>query len=544
MPLNQITYNQESTAPSAPPAETTNEFININNIPVATSVYSEAIPVGIPINLPQSNSVNNLHVKIKELENKNKILNTEIYKLQDELRREKQKQLSHNIIANFHLQQAHLLEKYITKINLASDYRSIGNYNKAIQEYESSIAIINELIGAYKNAERAKGVFFANVPATYENYILQMHLEIASCLVNKGDLEQAYDYLSTQSALVVRPDAIKARQREYRNLIIKHVNNITTLASNISDKEEESKLNEALKLLNTAEKLLIKISEPIDKNLSTQKLRIEWLLERKKINNDAYYLLNTQINLKEYNEMTTRIKELIALYTKFTPFLNFQELTNKTKLSSILPSFEQVSAQLQIDELMPKVNNLLFIGDILNAHALMKEVCTLEMKITNPELIVQKELIYHQPEYYYNKLDELANEVSNFEARANQQHGSIVDLIMNKALEKISSESKKATFLEKDQTALIDTLNVAVKDNWFKFDRRAEPINLIEKIADLIEENSNDTSTYERWRYWSYATTSLKQESAFAAIKAHINDYIPESLPESALDKSYKSLIK
>lgn len=543
MPLNKITYNQESTAPSAPPAETADELININNVPVAAPVYPEAIPVGIPINLPQSNSANNLHVKIKELENKNKLLNTEIYQLQDELRREKQKQVGHNIIANLHLQQTQLLEKYITKINLASDYRSIGNYNKAIQEYESSIAIIHELIGAYKNAERAKGVFFPNVPATYENYILQMHLEIASCLVNKGDLEHAYDYLSTQSALGVRPEAIKARQKEYRNLISKHANNIIARANNISDTEEEVKLNEILKSLNTAEKLLIKISEPIDKNLFTQKLRIEWLLERKKTNNDAYYLLNTQINLKDYNEMTTRIQEIIALYTKFAPFLNFQELTKKTKLSSILPSFEQVSAQLKIDELMPKVNTHLLLGDILNAHALMKEVCTLEMKIINPELVGQKGLVYHQPEYYYNKLNELANEANNFKERADLQHSSIVDLIMNKALEKISNEHKKATFLEKDQTALRDTLTVAIKENWYKFDRRATPINFIEKIADLITANSHDTSTYERWRYWSYATTSLNQESTFTAIKEQINTYVPATSPEPMTVKS-NNLIK
>lgn len=439
----------------------------------------------------------------------------------------------------FNLKQMRSLEEYTSRMNLALEYRQLGNFDKAIQQYNLSINSIEKLCTTYKNKEYAKGNLFVTVPDNYNNYILQSRFEIANCLIYKGELEQAYDSLASISRTGTNSYAIETRQRECRDLIYTRAQKLIAEVVTMSTRGNPSQVAAAKNLLQNAQKLLIKISQGNDSNLVTQIARVEWDAIRDQINQECRRLLTTsvELNTNNYYNLVNIARGIIAKYSANATLLDSYELDCQTNIINMSHSFEHIAAQLKIIDLTSTAENYLCVGDIPGAYLVMHEIYNLAVQIKNPYYLQQKGLIYQNPQNYYLQLQNLDSEVQQFKLRSSQKHQLIVDKIIETVLRKLVAKTTNASLLEKDLNDLRDTLSSIIQEKWHKFDRRSDPIDLINIIAEKIVSNCDNIGIFKKWYHWSYATSCLKDPNKIlVAVKQQVCDYVPTMSPDVVIN--------
>lgn len=552
--------------------------IPVNEIPVAIPVgipVQEHIPVAVPVQeeIPIAVPIDERarEAEIRNLQDRNQQMADKAKRLEEKLRAEKRKQEEQQrklqqtqdklkqqqradaaleetnrelrwarqqqlLEAEFSLEQTRLLNEYVNRINLASEYRVIGNFDKAIQEYNVAIHNVQKLISAYKDKEFHKGNYFATIPANYNNSIQSAQLEIANCLISKGQLEHAYDHLAKIPRGGSNSYVIDAKASECRNLIAQKAQSLIARASMLHAYADPVQMAEALSMLDEAQRLQRKISQTEDKNCLKLKATFEWALKRNNVNKECLDFLGTKHVLSEYGNALKQCKAIIAEYDKHSTVLSSDDLTYRAKMQNVLPMYEQVDAQLKINASLTNYEQYLLAGDLVRAHSEMAAIHSLSRRITNPAYIRQVGLNYTSADNYYRQLKSIEADAQQFKERANLQHSGIVELILKAALTKISTKTPNASLLEKDVSELRAALATNVKENWHKFDRRSEPQDLISAIATTIARNTEDIGVLKKWYHWSYATSTLNDRSkTLDAIKAQISAYVPVMLPEAAI---------
>lgn len=536
--------------------------LNDSGIPIAVAVDTYEMPIAVVVDPAPQN------IQITELERINaqmaeraqaqeRALQEEKIKQQkqqQELQKAQQQliqvQKEQEIENQFNLTQMRLIDEYTNRISLAAEYRQLGNFDRAIQQYEMSIDSINRLRNEYKNKENSLQQLFGNheyfkndryrslvTPKSYSNYIFQSRLEIANCLISKGDLEQAYDALQN---LRYTGDShiLEARIKECHDIIYKHAQKLISEVAKMSTRGNIQQIAKAQSLINDAEKLLKKINQTNDSNFLLQKVRLEWDSIRDHINRECHDLLNTKLELEHYEAAVQRARKVVAAYANHASLLDSQELSYQSDLVKMLPSFEQVAAQLKINDLRNTAEKCLSIGDIPRAYIAMHEIYNLAIQIKNPSYIEQNGLIYHHPQVYYWQLQNLESEVQKFKLRSKEQHNPIVEQIIVTALKKLSERTPNASLFENDLKELRATLSQTIQQEWYKFDHRPEPRDLINNIAEQIAANCEDIGFFKKWFNWSYATSCLKDTSkTLVAVKQQVCDYIPTIKPNHVVTK-------
>ncbi len=521
--------------------------VNSNdNIPIAWPVNSDDnIPVALPVNefetalpiaVPVDNSIQER--QIAELERANIQMADKLQAQQIQIQREQAKQQEaqqklqqvqkeKELENQFNLTQMRLIEEYTNRINLALEYRAIGNFDRAIQQYQLSLDSMNQL----RDAKRALG--FGVMPEFYYNYTYQSHLAIANCLIEKGNLIAAYDALYA----ITPPDdnryLLEARRKECHDLIYKHAQKIIADVKSMPTRGNPQQIYAAKELLKDAKSFLTRINKSADNNFLTQQEKLEWDTIRDRTNKECQDLLNSCFDLDDYATVAPRARSVVESYANYSKLLDFHERGYQEDIANLLPRLEQVAAQLKINDLRPTVETCLASGDILGACLTMHQIYNLALEIKNPSYIQQKGLIYQNPQSYYLQLQNLEVEAQQFKFRANEKHNSIVDKIIEVVLNKLSVRTSNASLFEKDLKELRAALSFTIKNNWNKFDHRPIPLDLINNIAEKIFMDCEDIGTFKRWYNWSNATSCLKNAPAtLSAVKQQISDYAPIIPPE------------
>jgi len=456
-------------------------------------------------------------------------------KLKEAQQKLKEAQRNQDIESQFNLTQTRLFAEYHSRISLAAECQRLGLFDKAIQQYNLSIDSMEKLCTAYNNKEYDKGRFWFTVPETYHDSILQSRLAIVNCLMDSGELELAYDSIASLPRTGNTSRAIEMQQTKCRDDIYKKAQKLIYEVSTMSTRNNPQQMAAAKKLLQNAEKLLIKISQGKDSNLVTQLARIEWDAIRDQVNQQCRHLLktNVELNSSSYSNVVNTAREIIIKYSSNAKLLDYYELDCQTNILNMLPSLEQVAAQLKINDLTPTLGKCLSTGDIPNAYLVMHEIYNLAIQIKNPHYIEQKGLIYHDPQNYYLRLQNLESELQQFKLRAKQQHSTIVDQIIAVTLKKLGEKTKDASLLEKDLKDLRNTLDSIVQEKWHKFDRRSVPLDLVNTIAEKIVSDCDDIGIFKKWYHWSYATSCLKDTNkTLATIKLQVCEYVPTTNPD------------
>jgi tetratricopeptide (TPR) repeat protein len=520
-------------------------------IPVAQPIDSYEIPVAVPVaptvQSPQTTELERANIRIaeqaraqeralREEKIKQEKQQQELQKQQQELQKAQQQlkeaQRIQELENQFNLKQMQLIEEYTSKVNLAAEYRQLGNLDKAIQQYELAIHSIKKLIDAYHNKEYSKGSWFVSTPSNYSNYIQQANLEIVNCLISKDAFEQAYDILDSLRSSSNK-HIIDAKIKECRDVIFKKAQELISEVQNMPTRGNPQQITTAQNLLNNAQKLLVKIGLPKDSNFVMQKTRIEWDSMRDRINADCHDLLTTTFTLEYYETAAQRARAVVAEYAHYADLLDSQELVYQADIVKMLPHFEQVAAQLRINSKIKEIEIHFSVGDIPAAYLVMQEIYNLALQIKNVHHLEQRGLIYHHPESYYMHLQNLESEVQQFKIRAKEKHSAIVDKIIEVTLNKISATTPKASLLEKDLEALRNKLSSVIQDKWCQFDLRPEPRDLINNIAEQIAAECSTIGIFKKWYYWTYATNCLNDApKTLAAVEQKICSYIARTNPE------------
>jgi tetratricopeptide (TPR) repeat protein len=524
-------------------------------IPVAQPINNIEAPIAMPIAVPVEPTVQSIQINeleraniqmaeraqaqeraLREEKIKQQKQQQELQKQQQDLKKAQQQlkdaQRIQELENQFNLTQMRLIEEYTSKINLAAEYRQLGNFDKAMQQFDLAIDSIKKLIDAYKNKEHSKGNWFVATPLIYDTYIQQARLEIVNCLMSKGAFEQAYDTLS-DLRYSSNSHILNAKMKECRDVIYKKAQDLISEVRNMPTRGNAQQIATAQHLLKNAEQLLTKIGQATDSDLGTQKMRVEWDSVRDRINGDCRELLTTTFTLEYYETAAQRARGVVAEYAYYVNLLDSQELVYQAEIVNMLPGLEQVATQLRIDALTKKIEEYFSLGDIPSAYVVMHEIYNLALQIKNPHHLEHKGLIYQHPQSYYLHLQNLESEVQQFRLRAKQKHSAIVDKIIEATLSKLSEKTPNASLLEKDLKDLRNKLSSLIQDKWCQFDRRPTPNDLINNVAEQIASGCGPIGFFKKWYHWTYATSCLNDtHKTLAAIEQQICGYVATTNPE------------